>query len=202
MNDYFELSAKTKILWDTREEMYKDILTGGVGAEIGVFNGDNSSNLLEIVEPKKLYLIDRWVMQKAPAELIEEHDARKANVYATLGEDPRVEILEMSSEDASYEIPKKSLDWLFIDGNHAYAAALWDLQLYLPLVKVGGIVMLHDFTIHISHGAVIEAVDYQLRTHGDMEVIGKTREYNRSELKEPTIALKKTRHKEIYKTWW
>jgi len=187
-----------------REEMYSSLLKhDSVGAEIGVFGGANARNLLQY--SKTLYLIDRWLMPGASAKLVVEHNDRRGSVMSEFAphiESGRVKVLEMSSEDASYVIPEKSLDWVYIDGNHEYPAALWDLSLYTPLVRVGGIVMLHDFTIKISNGAVIEATKYHVENIRDIVPIGKTSESCGKRLQHPTIALKKTKHVPIAKTWW
>jgi predicted O-methyltransferase YrrM len=37
-----------------------------------------------------------------------------------------------------------SIDLLFIDGDHAYASVRRDFELYVPLVRAGGLVALHD----------------------------------------------------------
>jgi cephalosporin hydroxylase len=42
----------------------------------------------------------------------------------------------------------KSVDVLFIDGDHSYAGVLTDWLLYSPLVKSGGIVAFHDINLH------------------------------------------------------
>jgi len=203
MKTHLDFSGSVARKWDSREDMYNAVVPhGGVGAEIGVYNGDNSEKLASIVKPSKLKLIDRWMVIGMPDNLRDDHLARKQNVIDRFAGKCDIEILDMSSEDASYKIGDQTLDWVFIDGNHSYPMALWDLELYLPLVKVGGIVMMHDFTTQISAGGVIEAVWYHLNKHGDMEVLGKTREKNKKLLKQPTIALKKTIHKKIYKTWW
>ena len=198
-----QFARSVPILWKSRQAMYRKVLKRGVGAEIGVFNGDNAQELLKYAS--KLFLIDRWIMQKAPEALVKEHDERYANVLRRFEReiaDGTVSILKMSSEDASYEFKEQSLDWVFIDGNHAFPAALWDLQLYAPLVKVGGIIMLHDFTIKISRGAVIEAVRYHIETVGGVRVVGKTEENDRKLLKHPTVCLVKEKHIPFYKKWW
>jgi len=42
----------------------------------------------------------------------------------------------------------QKLDFLFIDGDHSYEGVKQDYQLYNPLVKVGGIIALHDICKH------------------------------------------------------
>jgi len=203
MSTHLTFSASVPVKWESREEGYKATLKpGGVGAEIGVYNGDNSANLSRLCSPSKMYLIDKWMVKGMPKDKLDDHLARKQNVMDSFCETGLAEVLDMSSEDASYEIEDKTLDWVFIDGNHCYPMALFDLQLYLPKVKVGGIVMLHDFTVKIARGGVIEAVWYQMKKYNDMKVLGKTSEKNPKLLKQPTIFLKKISHNQIYTKWW
>jgi predicted O-methyltransferase YrrM len=41
-------------------------------------------------------------------------------------------------------INKELLDFVFIDGNHMYEAVKMDFEMYLPLVRKGGIIAFHD----------------------------------------------------------
>ena len=42
----------------------------------------------------------------------------------------------------------QALDYLFIDGDHTYDGVKRDFELYVPLVRKGGIVVLHDIAEH------------------------------------------------------
>jgi hypothetical protein len=56
----------------------------------------------------------------------------------------RVHPLKMSSEIASCLFPEKSLDMIFIDGDHIYKGFKTDLELWFPKLKVGGLICGHD----------------------------------------------------------
>jgi len=58
-----------------------------------------------------------------------------------------VEAVPADSEKAVGLLPLKngSVDLLFIDGGHDLATVRRDIELYLPLVKPGGVVAFHDF---------------------------------------------------------
>lgn len=45
----------------------------------------------------------------------------------------------------------KTLDFLFIDGDHTYAGVKRDFEMYAPLVGKGGLVALHDICEHPPH---------------------------------------------------
>jgi predicted O-methyltransferase YrrM len=59
----------------------------------------------------------------------------------------RVTPLAFTSEEAVRHLPLKpgSVDLLFIDGGHTLNVVRKDIELYVPLVKPGGIVAFHDF---------------------------------------------------------
>src|SRR6266436_6441580 len=57
--------------WDNfrakdRIELLKTMPKGSVVAEVGVFKGNFSRRILEIIEPQRLHLIDPWVHQDIP----------------------------------------------------------------------------------------------------------------------------------------
>ena len=54
-----------------------------------------------------------------------------------------VTVLEMSSNDCV--VPDKSIDFLFIDGDHRYTQFKRDLDTWLPRIKDDGIICGHDF---------------------------------------------------------
>ena len=45
-------------------------------------------------------------------------------------------------------LPPEGIDFLFIDGDHTYNGVKIDFELYLPLVRRGGLVVLHDICVH------------------------------------------------------
>ncbi len=52
-------------------------------------------------------------------------------------------------------------DLLFIDGDHAYDSCKRDLELYLPKLKDGGVLAMHDFAQESVRQAFSEVVDKQ-----------------------------------------
>jgi len=80
------------------------------------------------------------------------------------------------SFEAVWSLEDKSLDWVYIDANHRYAPCLLDIQMWTAKIKKGGYVMLHDFTMAIWNGGVIEAVKYAIRRPGQLQIIGKDEE--------------------------
>ena len=74
----------------------------------------------------------------------------------------RVFILRAFSADAAWVVPDKSLDFVFIDGNHFYPYVSKDIDLWTRKVRFGGLVAGHDYLAHPKTGekwGVVEAVD-------------------------------------------
>jgi len=168
---YYELSVPQK--WASRKTMYRELPQRSIGAELGVLRGDNSKTLLDVVKPKKLYLVDRWRETKNAPKFAKRQRIRYKYTRDRFSGDKRVNIIRESTDDAAAWIANKSLDWVYIDANHWYAAVLMDIQRWAPKVKVGGFIMLHDFSEKVADGGVIEACLYELDCP-KYEAIGRT----------------------------
>ena len=126
-----------------RKENKKDL----IGVEIGVLHGINAVNILNNLSIEKLYLID-------PLQLYPDYKDIRAPVFNWVKKDADarlkpfldkiVWLIKFSSE-AKSEIPD-NLDFVYIDGNHAYEYCLEDIKNYYPKVKKGGIIGGHDYT--------------------------------------------------------
>jgi predicted O-methyltransferase YrrM len=66
--------------------------------------------------------------------------------------------VRLRSEKALPYLPKV-VDFIFIDGDHAYDAVHRDIVLYRPLVAVGGILCGHDYTQMPRHAGVRRSVE-------------------------------------------
>lgn len=121
-----------------------------IGAEIGVFEGENAKDIFKFLPIKKLYLIDSYENDesynnskdiKSNQEILD--DAKiKAKKELKRYEDKIIWIYKKSDE-AFKEINEK-LDFIYIDGNHTYEAVKKDIENYFPLLKKEGIMAGHD----------------------------------------------------------
>lgn len=127
----------------------------GIGVEVGCAYGANATNLLSQWTGKTLYLIDPF--ERQPEEVYKE----QGNLVApyALYETGCRELSERDSRAVvrkGYSIPESaafdalSLDFVYIDANHAYASVLADLDAWWPKVKFGGIFCGHDFYYDIT----------------------------------------------------
>lgn len=111
----------------------------GQAVEIGCCDGFSTAHILEM---SKLVLtsIDPFVPDSMEPSLLGSPERFAANV-ATFGS--RSILLRTTSAEAvkSWSTP---LDFLFIDGDHTYAAVLFDLTAWSPHLKPGALLAMHD----------------------------------------------------------
>lgn len=137
------------------------------GAEIGVFRGHFSSYILETVPDVKLHCIDPWATYEN-SQLTEEHQRR--NEARTLKRlDPYIKsgkcvIHKEYSEKASEKFKDGSLDFILIDADHSFDGCALDLIKWVPKVRKGGMVAVHDYCA-MNRNGVVKAVDAYTYCH-------------------------------------
>jgi hypothetical protein len=127
-----------------------------VGAEVGVYSGAYSETLCKSIPNLKLYCIDPWVkLEKVHQEAVERL------------KDYNVTILHKTSLEAVDEFEDESLDFVYIDGNHAYSYVRDDIAAWTPKVRKGGIVAGHDYYLtRAGNAGVIVAVNDYVKNNG------------------------------------
>jgi hypothetical protein len=165
-----------------RDAVISALAHGGTGAEIGVFKGDFSAELLR-TQPNRLHLIDPWrsvdddrrrdalygIGRRSQADMDQIHAsvvARFASEIAT----GQVVIHRALSSVAFAALPNRSLDWVYIDGDHRYDAVLADLRMALAKTRPGGLICCDDYMVYGWFGDdVIRAVhDFRQEAASEM----------------------------------
>jgi hypothetical protein len=179
----------------TRIELIQELVKpGSVGAEIGVYRGDFSLELVKR-EPRKLYLVDAWKSYDAYALDSINATNQDQNCIDTKFrlqkwiDEGMVEVVRgMSTEVANRW--DGMLSWIFLDANHGYSFVLEDLRAWSKFIEPGGFIMCHDYT-DTSAGAiamnfgVVKAVN-QFCLESEWEVTHITEEHDW-----PSCALKR-----------
>lgn len=113
--------------------------------EIGSYLGASSCFLAAGAGPgRKLVCVDTWrndaMLDEARRETLDEFRKNTATFSERI-----IEVRGLSGNVAG-EVGKivRETGLLFIDGDHSYEGCRRDADLYLPLVKRGGIVVFHD----------------------------------------------------------
>lgn len=101
-----------------------------VGVEVGIGNCLTSRNILDNLDIKKLYLIDR----NKPTT---KHATEVLN-------DERVVFLQGDSLNMLKNISEE-LDFIYLDASHEYNYVIREIEIGLPKLKVGGILGGHDY---------------------------------------------------------
>jgi len=122
-----------------------------VGAEVGVSNGHHAVNILQnMPNIKMLYLVDPylegsiWAVHKGPAkQRISEATKTSGDQQLSPFSDRTQWIYKPFEECTIKDIPEP-LDFIYIDGNHAYEHIKKDVTLAGQLVKKGGVIGGHD----------------------------------------------------------
>lgn len=137
-------------LFDSRKDMISLAPLGGTVAEVGVFVGNFSDAILEVVRPKMLYLIDVYSGITYSGD-VNGQNIRKADMGAeyTRQKEKRVNqpvtFLRGWSGEMLESLPAASLDMAYIDADHRYPAVTRDLDAAYRAVKPGGWIMGHDY---------------------------------------------------------
>ncbi len=138
------------------------------GAEIGVWAGDFSKVLCERVPGLHLRAVDPWQSYAGYQERKNEQvrlDGAYQLAKAALARF-NCTIVRKTSEQAAAEVPDGSLDFVYLDANHAKPYVLADLAAWLPKVRRGGVVSGHDYQFNPKpHIQVKVAVDAFARDH-------------------------------------
>ena len=135
----------------TRQELIRLIgskIPNGKGAEVGTFKGEFSKEIMELYKGT-LYMVDVW-RPLGDEYLDSSNHSAHTNAYAEAmesikGYEDRAVMIRASSEIAADIFADESLDFVYIDANHAYDFVKQDIELWYPKVKKGGYVMGHDY---------------------------------------------------------
>lgn len=118
-----------------------------VGLELGVARAETTIYLLDHCSFKKYYCVDPWLPYMDWNGMINNqliYDMKVAAFTNMAAYPDKIEVVQENSKDAQQRITDESLDFIFIDGDHSYEAALFDMTTYWPKVKKGGLFAGHD----------------------------------------------------------
>jgi hypothetical protein len=142
-----------------RDFLLREMPRRSICAEIGVFMGNFSADILRLVNPGKLHLIDPWKYESSATYRESWYGGEKGasqdhldSIYDSVLRRFNAEIAaatvcvhRASSSEASTAFPDGYFDWIYIDGNHLYEFVKDDLESYYPKVKKGGYIAGDDY---------------------------------------------------------
>lgn len=117
------------------------------GAEIGVWRGVFAEQLCRGIRGLRLLCVDPWQAYEQYREPKKDRESMAA-AYHEASERLKpysCTFWKMPSTQAALSIPDRTLDFVFIDGNHRAPFVRADLEAWAPKVRKGGIIAGHDY---------------------------------------------------------
>lgn len=129
---------------------------GGLAVEIGVWHGEFSSVILEMMEPSQLFLIDPWrhivdgshstaFVGRTENDKMERIFKKVTSNFEAEIEAGRVGIIRDFSVPALALFEDASISFAYVDGDHSYEGVSGDLEALFPKIKPGGIMAFDDY---------------------------------------------------------
>ena len=147
-----------------------------VGAELGVFEGTFTRQLVDRLRPAKLHLIDPWFRLSGDWEWAKGRPSTVEAVrhllkrYKQQLADRLIEIHIDFDTEVLPQFDDHYFDWVYLDSSHQYEQTVEELQLLSRKVKPTGVIAGDDWWTapdHIHHGVCravrefVDATDYE-----------------------------------------
>ena len=125
--------------------------------EIGCWKGRSTAYLavscinsaknitLDVIDP--FLALDTATCGALPISSKALRDEFIANMQPVFG---HYNLITASSPDPAFLYANNSLDFVFIDGSHAYPDVLEDIRAWAPKIKIGGYLAGHDYAVFAS----------------------------------------------------
>lgn len=148
----------------SREEILKLMPKKCTCAEVGVAEGEFSNKILNVVQPKLLYLIDKFdgFIAYMPFNYTSENHQEFIN---NRFKDYSIKTIKDLSWYAISRLPDKLCDFIYIDASHQYEDVVRDIQAAKNKIKDNGLLIFNDYKMcdHLAknfhHYGVCKAVN-------------------------------------------
>lgn len=154
MNGYYNYKDGVKIDYQLQPNYEKELFIDAIkdrllnaentklhACEIGVLNAETSLFFLEKFQNLTLVGIDPLIPDSMESSLIGDIKIIQENTESYKS---RWKFYQDYSFNIDSQFENESFDFVFIDGDHTYDAVFQDFEMYLPKVKKGGLVFMHD----------------------------------------------------------
>ena len=142
------------------------------GVEVGVCTGESIAYLLESTNKiEHITGIDPYLEYRDWHDVISQD---QMDEYKRVADDnlaphaARYTLMHKSSFEVVDEFEDQSLDFVFIDGDHSYEGAKWDMIHWYPKVRNGGLFSGHDINLAVVEKALREFISgYNIQVHNN-----------------------------------
>lgn len=150
-------------------------------AEIGVWKGEFSEHITEIVKPRLLHLVDPWTYQpEFPDRMFggtvatsqKDMDRMFEAVCERFRAHENVHVHREYSEAYVQHVADEYFDWIYIDGNHSYEFVKRDLEMYVAKVRTGGFITGDDFNWRPDLGCPVRRAVEEVVHSGRVQFVG------------------------------
>ena len=149
------------------KQVISELPPKAVCINIGAGSGTSGLAFIEDENIGQLYTVDLYRQVRPEGGLGNEMEAFKTSGY---GDDKRYHQICGDSTTVGKEWTKGMVDMVFVDGDHSYEHCKSDIEAWLPHIKSGGIMALHDYEKDVWPG-VARAVE---ETISQYKIIAKT----------------------------
>jgi hypothetical protein len=137
-----------------------------VCAELGVFCGDFSDQILHVTDPKKLFLVDLFhgltISGDEHGNNVRTVDmGRKRFELDVKYQGKHVSIVKSESYEWLLGQGQSTLDWIYIDTTHEFEQTMHELLGAMRVVKPNGFICGHDYAE--KYFGVVKAVNLFVR---------------------------------------
>jgi hypothetical protein len=159
-----------QLIFENRRELLSILNSNLVIAELGVFKGEFSENILNICKPSQLVLIDNWLGNVVSGDengnnLTSIDGAELFDMVTKKFENLKNVKIYRNNTEKILDFEDSFFDMIYIDADHSYESVRIDLQNSYLKIKDGGLIMGHDYemnenkTKNIFNFGVKRAVD-------------------------------------------
>ena len=162
--DNLPILASPRTGLDTgREQLAKVMNEMGFrdGVEIGTRHGGSAKIWCEAMPGLNLTCIDPYIGGQSRTQKHQDDAYENAKVHA---KEFGFTLWKMTSREATSRIRDDSLDFINIDGDHRFDVCVVDLIEYVPKVRKGGFILMHDYCVFKQAGTM-KAIDSYTHCH-------------------------------------
>lgn len=135
--------------------------------EIGSYIGESALIFASFSFVKELNCVDPFILGKRTD--LEDCFRERLKIFMKPRR-PKVHLHLETSENYAPKVENKSIDVVYIDGDHSYEAVLKDLESWYPKLKEGGFLCGHDYNPVGKHKGVYKAVN-EFIDHRNLQIL-------------------------------